>query len=73
MKELKPYISCKWCGHTIRRNMTDFYPANKCVPCFELELGIKQQPEVARKILNTLKVLQMLSDKEINVYVMGED
>lgn len=67
-KGIEPYINCKWCGHTIRRNTT-----KRCEPCYELESGIKHQPEVARKILNTLKVLQMLSDKEINVYVMGED
>jgi len=68
MKELKPYINCKWCGHTIRKNRT-----KKCEPCYDLEMGIKHQPEVARKILNTLRVLNMLSDKEINVYVLGED
>ena len=67
MKELKPYINCKWCGHTIRRNAT-----KKCEPCYELESGIKHQPEVAQKILNTLEVLKLLQETE-NVYVLGED
>lgn len=44
-----PTVSCKLCGHP-----THMLGTKLCDPCWELEVRIRQDPEIARKVLDSL-------------------
>ena len=51
MKDELKIVKCKWCGTDT--TMTD---TEECDGCWELRYRIEFQPELARKMLEALKV-----------------